>query len=170
MTLNIENIKKALEWCIQSEDCEYCEYNKGNIDVCSIKGDALALIKDQAEQIFKLENRLKECENGYEQTLHLERAKIKQLTEDNKWSANRIIEADKMVLQLNAENGRLIQEKTALECIVATARNQAKREVSREIFEESYKILDKFLKGEIIARFLVYNFDELKKKYIGDQI
>ena len=45
---------------------------------------------------------------------------------------------------------------------------QAKQNVAREIFEEIYKILDKFLNGEIIARFLVYNFDELKKKYIGE--
>ena len=62
-----------------------------------------------------------------------------------------------------------MREKTALEREVITKIATTKTEVAREIFEESYKILDKFLKGEIIARFLVYNFDELKKKYIGEK-
>lgn len=34
-------------------------------------------------------------------------ALINELTEDNKWSANRIIETDKMVWKLKAENERL---------------------------------------------------------------
>lgn len=151
---NIEGIIKALEWCIQSEDCEYCEYNKGNIDVCSIKSDALTLIK--------------------------------QLAEDNKWSAKRIIEADKMVLQLNTENERLMQDKTALECIVATARNQAKTEVVREILEKIDKIIDKHYnkhifgnndledeEKEAVINFsddVTYDIDKLKEEYKGDQI
>lgn len=52
--------------------------------------DALALIKQQDEQIFQLENRLKECENGYAGTLHIESCKlldaeerVKELTEEN---------------------------------------------------------------------------------------
>ena len=40
----------------------------------------IGFIKEQDEQIFKLENRLKECENGYSQTLALERAKVKELS------------------------------------------------------------------------------------------
>jgi hypothetical protein len=34
------------------------------------------LLREKDEQIFKLENRIKECENGYEGTLHLERCKL----------------------------------------------------------------------------------------------
>ena len=48
-----------------------------------MKDDALALIKEQDEQVFKLENRLAECENGYSQTLALERARIKELSAEN---------------------------------------------------------------------------------------
>lgn len=43
--------------------------------------NALAIITADEQKIFALENRLKECENGYEGTLALERAKIKELTE-----------------------------------------------------------------------------------------
>lgn len=61
---------------------------------CDIAADqlesAISIIKSYGEQIFSLENRLKECENGYEGTLYLERCKlhdaeekIKELTEQN---------------------------------------------------------------------------------------
>lgn len=55
-------------------------------DDCEI----FAFVSAQAYKIFELENRLKECENGYEGTLHLERCKlhdaeekVKELTEEN---------------------------------------------------------------------------------------
>ena len=58
--LNAEQIKKALEWCVQSDSCEYCEYKtEETVDVCSIRADALALIELQEQKIFELENRLK---------------------------------------------------------------------------------------------------------------
>ncbi len=53
MQLDKEKIIKALEWCIQSESCEYCEY-KSDIDVCSIKDDALSLIINLAEENEKI--------------------------------------------------------------------------------------------------------------------
>ena len=57
MQLNTEKIKKALGWCIQSESCEYCNYNKKQgecLDVCSIRSDALALINSQEQAIERL--------------------------------------------------------------------------------------------------------------------
>lgn len=53
-------------WWNISEDCEIFEF-----------------VKKQEEQIFALENRLKECENGYEGTLALERARVRELSEEN---------------------------------------------------------------------------------------
>lgn len=60
-------------WWNISEDCEIFVY-----------------VKKQEDTIFALENRLKECENGYEGTLYLDRCKlndanekIKELTEEN---------------------------------------------------------------------------------------
>lgn len=41
-----EQIIKALEWCIQSGTCEYCDYNTNSLDVCPIRSDALALIRE----------------------------------------------------------------------------------------------------------------------------
>ena len=89
-----EQIIKALE-CLASEKdvlCKGCAYQKYEGLSCrkALAKDALALIKQQDEQIFQLENRLKECENGYAGTLHLESCKlhdaeerVKELTEEN---------------------------------------------------------------------------------------
>lgn len=95
-----EQIIKALKCCTRgrkSKDdrpCLECPYNECNIvggtserqtsGTCQgwLMKDALALIKQQDEQIFQLENRLKECENGYSQTLGIEWARIKELTEE----------------------------------------------------------------------------------------
>lgn len=61
MELNRDQIIKALEWCIQSESCEYCEYKSADdIDVCGIRGDALALIKELTEENQRLRDQL--CE------------------------------------------------------------------------------------------------------------
>ena len=55
--LNSEQIIKTLEWCIQAPDCENCEYkyeHKHQIDVCSIRSDALALIKELTDENERL--------------------------------------------------------------------------------------------------------------------
>ena len=61
--LNSEQIIKTLEWCIQAPDCENCEYkyeHKHQIDVCSIRSDALALIKELTEKVENYRNELGE--------------------------------------------------------------------------------------------------------------
>ena len=82
-----EQIKKALECWISEYGCTGCPFIEQGCFDCGhipieISKSILALINSQEQRIFELENRLKECENGYEGTLHLERAKIKQLTEE----------------------------------------------------------------------------------------
>lgn len=89
MELNVEKVKKALECCniAQVAFCDQCPYNSIELadnEICSerMANDAIALFKSYEQRIFELENRLKECENGYEGTLYLERAKIKKLTDE----------------------------------------------------------------------------------------
>ena len=84
-----EQIVKSLECLISVDyDREFCKsrgcvYSDCESCLESAIKDAIALVKQQDTQIFQLENRLKECENGYSQTLGIERAKIKELTEEN---------------------------------------------------------------------------------------
>lgn len=56
---------------------------RGNNDCEDVPIILREFIKGYENKIFELENRLKECENGYEGTLALERAKVKDLTEEN---------------------------------------------------------------------------------------
>lgn len=147
--LNREEIIKALEcWCDDvcvGEKCPYYVYH--NFCVPRISKDALTLIKDQAEQIFKLENRLKECENGYEGTLFLDRCKLH--------------DAEEKVKQLTEENERLKEKADRhLDNLKAVLDERAEQEVAKEIFEELKKAgIDKY-RYPIIAN--------LKKKYIGE--
>lgn len=180
--LNKEEIIKALEWCIQSEGCEYCEYNKGNIDVCSIRSDALALIKDQDEQIFKLQNLLKENENGYAQTLFLEKCKNKDLTEknkelqeENKSLAKTVNEASDLIRKQSAKINRLkaYDEERDI-ALHARLVRETKQEVAREIIDEfKTKVLDYVKdKGLLLVAFknaVAQAEADLKKKYIGEK-
>lgn len=117
--LNAEQIIKALECCIvndwNSTKCNECPiYNGGGGCIDELKEATLTLINSQERKIKELENRLKECENGYEGTLALERAKVKELTDDNAWCAKRILEADKKNKELTEENERLHASYTEL--------------------------------------------------------
>ena len=90
--LNAEQIKKVLEHCTNwtfETGCKGCPYEDNCIDE-DVTRDALALINSQEQKIFELENRLKECENGYKGTNFLDRCKlhdaeekVKKLTEEN---------------------------------------------------------------------------------------
>lgn len=82
------------------------------------------------------------------------------------------------VEELTKENERIMREKTALECIVSTVRNQAKQEVARKIFEELSNILCENVSPryyindvEVPRAFkecIISDIDKLKKKYIGE--
>ena len=74
---NTEQIIKALE-CCKGEDipCTECIYADFGQCQTYMANDALALITSQEQKIFELENRLKECENGYEGTLFLDKCKL----------------------------------------------------------------------------------------------
>ena len=91
---NAEQIIKALECCISDKNiCDKCPIQaecEENPFASTIQRFALKTIKSQEQKIFELENRLKECENGYEGTQFLDRCKlhdaeekVKKLTEEN---------------------------------------------------------------------------------------
>lgn len=96
--LNAEELKQALKRCASGGRCKGCV--RENITTYTIEGcmgvllgEALALIESQDQKIFELEKRLKECENGYEGTLQLERCKLR--------------DAEEMVNELTDENDKL---------------------------------------------------------------
>ena len=126
MKLNQEQIIKALECCYVDDDCYPCPY--GSIgagcrdEMCS---DAFALIRQYEQKIFELENRLKECENGYEGTLALERAKVKELTEENE--------------RLKAENDKLREAYLVYEETTGLA--QVRADTVREITKRFTEVL-----------------------------
>lgn len=74
------DIIKSLECCATVGGCKECPRSVDgkycNEKTTDIIKSALNIIGEQDAQIFELENRLKECENGYEGTLYLERCKL----------------------------------------------------------------------------------------------
>ena len=190
--------------------------------------NVLSLIKSQEQKIFDLENRIKECENGYEGTLRLDRCKlhdaeekIKELdvelkamrgaansykihiteltqahemlsesynhlekTKDELLSERaRITEENARLEKLcalrdqdnkdtqdllykaEAENERLMREKTALECIVSTARNQAKADTVQNMQDRFNKVFGGMDATQVLLR---RTFDQIAKEMIGE--
>ena len=137
-------IIKALECCTRgrksNEDrpCLECPYNECNIvggtserqisGTCQgwLMKDALALIRSQDEQLFQLENRLKECENGYAGTLHLERCKLH--------------DAEEKVKELTEEKEMCEAAYQVLQYELSICANQVKADTVRE-FVERFKEL-----------------------------
>ncbi len=143
--LNAEQIKKALEHCkhqmTDSGSCKPCPYfSKAGGCMTELIGDALTLIKCQEDQIFALENRLKECENGYKGTNFLDRCKlhdaeekVKKLTEENERLRAILDEAEIMVDEL--------KEKTpiAFDNEIKKAKTEAVREFAERLKEDFFK-------------------------------
>ena len=140
MKLNREQIIKALECCT---NC-ICNHAKTDTECPLVKMDfcknylmkqSLALIKEQDEQIFKLENRLKECENGYEGTLSLDRCKlhdaeekVKELTQLHEMLSESYDHLEKTKDELIAERARLTEENERLNKEVADLQDELKCE------------------------------------------
>ena len=87
----------------------------------SDKCEIFAFVSAQADKIFELENRLKECENGYEGTLHLESCKLhdaeekfKELTQAHDMLSESYDHLEKIKDNLLAERARLTEENERL--------------------------------------------------------
>lgn len=152
MELNREQIIKALECISNTEDvlCEGCAYKKYDGLACHRIGakNALALIKEQEEQIFKLENRLKECENGCEGTVFLDRCKlhdaeekVRELTQANEQLSESYDHLEKTKDELIAERSRLI-----LKCQEAEKINKEKCTLEYTLLGVMHSV-DKWLDG-----------------------
>lgn len=98
-------------------------------DDCEI----FAFVSAQADKIFALENRLKECENGYEGTLHLESCKlhdaeekVKELTQANEQLSESYDHLEKTKDELLAERSRLTEENERLRKNLETFKGKQK--------------------------------------------
>lgn len=134
MELKRDEIIKALECCINDE-CDKCGVPFGNCQA-NLMQDALALIKELSQANEQLSE-------SYD---HLEK------TKDELFS-----ERARLVL----ENERLMREKTALECVVSTARNQAKADTVRQMQER----LTTFFASDDTLK-----YSEVDAEYINSQI
>ena len=134
--LNLTNTKYAIEMLRK-----HGVSNGGTLGFhagwCDIAADqlesALSLIKEQEQKIFELENRLKECENGYEGTLFLDRCKlhdaeeeIKKLTQAHEMLSESYDHLKKTKDELLAERSRLADENERLRATVAIADGERK--------------------------------------------
>jgi hypothetical protein len=134
--------------------------------------DALALIKQQDEQIFQLENRLKECENGYSQTLGIERARVKELTEEcenykkvAEYQQNCNMDRGFKIKRLTEENERLkaevsVKKKLLDKCV--DLEDRVKADTVREFAER----LKAICWGEIISPSTI---DRIAKEILEDE-
>ncbi len=135
--------------------CKECP-NYNNHYRCKIETDALALIKSQELTIFALENRLKECENGYEGTLALERAKVKELTEENERliaQVNRLKKYDeerdialhaRLIANTRTDTVREMQERFAMHFGTYTEQDEIK---VADVFRSLRKFAKEMLEG-----------------------
>lgn len=77
-----ETLIKTIEHCISTEnECYNCALGgETMLKPCRVKllENALVIIKEQENEIYKLNNTLKECENGYQGTLFMESCKMKE--------------------------------------------------------------------------------------------
>lgn len=94
--------------------------------------EIFSFVNAQADKIFTLENRLKECENGYEGTLFLDRCKlhdaeekVKELTEENE--------------RMHASCTELTRKCASLDEDVAEAEAEAEAEKAIDIAEDNIR-------------------------------
>ena len=119
-------------------------------------------IKSQDEQIFQLENRLKECENGYAGTLHLE--------------SNKLHDAEERVKELTEENEKFKQTCddcagcTQWKCDCANIQYYTVREIFTEIYSSLDYIEEQMDPDEIPECFFSVreDIDSLKEKFEGE--
>lgn len=165
--LKLDDVMRALECCIHSDSeenhCINCPYYAEKYCAAKISADALALLREKGEQIFKLENRIKECENGYEGTLYLERCK----------SADKDAEIERLTKRLEKEAkcqydlcGQIVDLKAEIERLnndLAISRKETKR------YMTSHKQTRADAITEFAERLKSCEFFEIADQYSGMQ-
>lgn len=117
--LNAEQIIKDLEWL---------EIAATNMGACTISAAKLKHIVAFIRQLTEEVADLKAIAEGYRKQFEDCAEDRARLTEDNE-------RLQKATAELSTENVALIKEKTALECIVATTRNQGRAATVKEMAE-----------------------------------
>ena len=138
------------------------------IEDCEI----FAFVNAQADKIFELENRLKECENGYDGTLHLESCKlhdaeekVKELTAENKKLKNRItfqvVMPDDKMEEIKAECLERV-ELDVKECRADTVRKMQER--LKECFDNEIEHKSIYTESQVL-----FVIDQIAKEMLeGD--
>ena len=143
MEFNREQIEKALECCTSETtiefNCTECPYIRKGCNIVVMR-DALALIKSQAQEIASL-------------------------VDDCKIAEKLISEKGEEIARLTEENERLMREKTALECVVSTARNQAKAYTVREMQE---RVIAEFRKDDRMNYYIRKVLDQIAKEMLEE--
>ena len=152
VNLNAEELKQVLE-AHKKRRCAVCPLHKEEIMQLNrscgtmIAENCLALVKSYEDKIFAFENRLKECENGYEGTLFLDRCKlhdaeekVKELTQANDMISESYDHLEKTKDNLLAERARLILENERLRKSYAdyeetTGLNKVREDTARKMQE-----------------------------------
>lgn len=75
MELNREQTEKSIDY-LKRVLCNWGNWKTHHTRLVKAIEDVFALLLYNEQKLFELENRLKECENGYEGTLYLERCKL----------------------------------------------------------------------------------------------
>lgn len=121
--------------------------------------DTLAIINSYEHTIFELENRLKECENGYEGTLYLDRCKLHDAEE----KIRELAEANK---RLNSQVNRLkkYDEKRDI-ALHARLIDETRANTASAIFKDIEKC--RVVGSYGMHYYLKADIDELKNKYKG---
>lgn len=100
---------------------------------------------------------------------------IKELTEENEKLTINMNAYGLTAKRLGEENERLMRDKTALECVVSTARNQAKADTVRKVItlvkERSLRnAYSCMISGEFRETYTIKGFvlDEIEKEVVGE--
>lgn len=148
--LNREQIKQTLKIyadTISPSRCAVCSWAEILKGLCEplLFEHTISLIEKQDEQIFQLENRLKECENGYEGTLHLERCKLH--------------DAEQKVKDLTEQNEKIGIENFNLVCELSRIKEDSVRKMQEEARQRCFMVGEE----EFVA---LYDLDQIAKEIL----
>lgn len=135
-----EDVMRALELCTSPERDANCPINCPYGDVGSC--DQLLMAHSLAV-ILELENRLKECENGYAGTLHIERCK---LHDAERKLAEKDAEIERLTVELQAMRGAANSYKMHIV-------EQKKELTERKMMAEMHRFTVEEIRAEAITEF-----------------
>lgn len=183
MEINEKHTIKGLECCTrgrksnEGRPCLECPYNECNLvggtRERQIKGTCQGwLMKDALALFESLEVELKAMRSAanaykiYIVELTEETARLEKLCALREKDHNDTCD---LLFKAEAENERLMREKTALECIVSTARNQAKADTVRKMHERLQAYFGNYVLGyKIPLTEALKAVNQIAKEMIGE--